>query len=185
MTSRTSLPLTLFLLLALGLPVPGMSQERPPKRFEIRNEPVAKSRARILSGLYPGLGQLVTGHRDKGTAMVVAHTGLLVVWLTSHADYNTHEEQLALYEDRYLDLQEGGSFQEAEETWQLMRERKDDLDRSHLLRMTFGLLAAGLYSYNLVDVLWLDGVESASSALSLEPRRLGDGAGVALVARFD
>jgi hypothetical protein len=51
--------------------------------------------------------------------------------------------------------------------------------------MTFGLLAAGLYSYNLVDVLWLDGVEPASSALSLEPRRLGGGAGVALVARFD
>jgi hypothetical protein len=185
MMSRFRIPLMLCLLCAVGSSAPVQAQQRSTERFEIRKDPVSRGRAQLLSGLYPGLGQLVAGHRGKGTTMVVAHTGLLVVWLTAHADYNTHEEQFALQEEHYTSLQVGGSFQEAEETWQQMRQRKDDLDRSHLLRVSFGLLAAGLYSYNLVDVLLLDGVEPAPSALSLQPQGVGSGVGVALVARFD
>jgi hypothetical protein len=181
MMRRTRLSL-LLLLLVTCVAVPARGQER----FEIRKAPAPEGRAKILSALYPGLGQLVTGHKGKGTAMVVAHTGFLVAWFTSHADYNTHEEQFALDEERYLALRDGGSFQEAEETWKLMADRKHDLDRAHLLRMSFGLLAAGLYSYNLIDALLLDGVSPTTTpALALQPRALHGGAGVALIVRFD
>lgn len=156
-------------------------------RFEIRREAVSKSRAQVLSALFPGLGQLATGHHDKGTAMIVAHTGFLVVWLTAHADYNTHEEQFSLEEARYLSLRQGGSFEQAVDSWQRLRARKDDLDRSHVLRVTFGALAVGLYGYNLVDALILGGVEPAAAqpAVGVVPQASLGGPGLALVARFD
>jgi hypothetical protein len=73
------------LMLAFVLPVAGQGAD-----FGVRKEPVTERQARWLSVVYPGLGQLVAGHRTKGTTLIAATTASLVVWLTSHADYNTH-----------------------------------------------------------------------------------------------
>lgn len=155
-------------------------------RVEMHEAPVSKTRAQALSALYPGLGQLAVGRRDKGTAMVVAHTGFLVVWLTSHADYNTHREQFALEETRYLSLREGGSFEQAEESWQRLRSRKDDLDRAHALRVSFSVLTGVLYGYNLADAFLLGGVEAPAAArAAVVPLPVGGRLGLALVARLD
>ena len=153
--------------------------------FRSREETVSKRQAQILSAVFPGLGQLATGHRQKGTAMVVGQAGFLVVWLTSHADYNTRREQFEIESARYLKLQNGGSFAEAEESWQQLREKKDDVDRSHTLRVAFGALSIALYSYNLLDVLVWDGASPASGRVALSPvMRPDGGAGAVLVARF-
>jgi len=146
---------------------------------------VSRSQARILSVIFPGLGQLATGHKHRGTALVAAEVGLLVVWLTSHADYNTRREQFDLEEVHYLSLRQGGSFAEAAESWGRLVDRKDDLDRSSTLRRVFGTLSVALYAYNLVDILFLNGLEPVSERrVTLTPRLGPDSAGAALVARF-
>ena len=159
-------------------------------RFRSREESVSKRQAQILSAIFPGLGQLATGQRGRGTAMVAGEVGFVVVWLTSHADYNTRKEQFAIEEERYLEFRKGidgaaprgGSFAESEESWQRLKDKKDDLDRSHTLRVAFGALSIALYTYNLVDVLWLDG--ASPKRVTLAPVVRPDGLAAVLVARF-
>ena len=159
-------------------------------RFRSREESVSKRQAQILSAIFPGLGQLATGQRGRGTAMVAGEVGFVVVWLTSHADYNTRKEQFAIEEERYLEFRKGidgtaprgGSFAESEESWQRLKDKKDDLDRSHTLRVAFGALSIALYTYNLVDVLWLDG--ASPKRVTLAPVMRPDGLAAVLVARF-
>ena len=151
-------------------------------RFRSREESVSKRQAQLLSAIFPGLGQLATGQRGRGTAMVAGEVGFLVVWLTSHADYNTRKEQFEIEEARYFDLQNGGSFAEAEASWQQLKEKKDDLDRSHTLRVAFGALSIALYSYNLVDVFWLDG--ASPKRVTISPVMGRGKLAAVLVARF-
>ena len=152
--------------------------------FQVQQDQVSVRQARLLSALYPGLGQLATGHRERGTAMIVGHTAFLVAWLSSNSDYGTHEKQFKLETARYLALREGGSFGEADEAWARLTDRKDDLDRSHTMRTAFGALSVALYTYNLVDGLLLDGVEPAAQRVSLAPQTIGEAPGLALVARW-
>lgn len=143
----------------------------------------ADARAIALSVAFPGLGQLAAGHRAKGTALVATSIVSLVGWLTSHADYNTQSAQFALERERYLALQNGGSFDEAEKSWQRLDNLKSALDGSHLRRHVFGVLAAGVYGYNLLDVLLLDGASPATKQrMHLAP--LPQASGVLLIARF-
>ena len=67
-----------------------------------------------LSAVFPGLGQLATGHRNRGTALVTAELACLVIWLTSHEDFDTQKTQFEIESQRYLSLREGGSFEAAE-----------------------------------------------------------------------
>lgn len=149
-----------------------------------RQSEVSSRQAMALSALFPGLGQMVTGHPEKGTAMMTAHVVFAVGWLTSHADHNTHKQQFDLEETRYLSLQDRGTHGQAEESWQRLRERADDADRSHALRRLFGGLTVGLYGYNLIDAVFLGGVETSDSAIGLAAMPVQGGSGVSLVMRF-
>ena len=161
------------------------AQEGPAKRFETRDQHISRSQAIGLSLLFPGLGQLATGHRNKGTALMATEVGCLVVWLTSHEDFNTQAKQLDIEAERYLALREGGTFEAAEESWQRLSDKKDDLDRSHLLRRAFGVLAFVVYGYNALDVLMYDGAEPATEkAIGIAPMPRDGTAGLALVKRF-
>lgn len=152
-------------------------------RFGSREQSVSKGQAQILSVIFPGLGQLAMGYRSRGTAIATAEMAFVVIWLTSHADYNTRKKQFAIESIRYSNLQNGGSFAEAEGMWQQLKDKKDDLDRSHTLRVAFGTLSMALYAYNLVDVLWLGGA-SASRRVTLSPVMRPGGPEVVLVGRF-
>lgn len=175
---------TLGLALALVLCGSGRAQEGPDAwEFADERPAVSKRRAVALSAVFPGLGQLAAGHRHKGTALVMGEVGFLVVWLTSHADYNTRKEQFDLETERYLALRQGGSFEAAEEGWKRLQDKKDDLDGSHTLRRLFGALAVGTYGYNLLDVLVLGGGEAAAP-VSLEALPVPGEPGLALVWRF-
>ncbi|HCL30309.1 MAG TPA: hypothetical protein DIC52_17995 [Candidatus Latescibacteria bacterium] len=170
------------LLLAAGQ---SEAQDGPPERLASRTQEVTRSQATALSALFPGLGQLAVGHRTRGTALVTAELTCLVIWLTSHEDYETQSAQIGIESRRYLSLREGGSFEEAEESWQRLTAKKDDLDGSHTRRRLFGALAAVVYGYNLVDVMVLGGAEPHSaSSVSVVPMTGNEATGVALVARF-
>ena len=152
--------------------------------FQVQRDQVSVGQARVLSVLYPGLGQLVAGHRQRGTAMIVGHTAFLVAWLSSNSDFGTHEDQFELESERYLALREGGNFADADEAWRRLTDRKDDLDQAHTVRVAFGALTAALYAYNLVDVFVLGGVEPRQQRVSLAPQKIGDAPGLMLVARW-
>lgn len=176
-----------ILLVALAatflLPLDTTAQE---DLFAGGEQTVTARRAKLLSALYPGLGHLVAGHRQKGTSLVTATTASLVIWLSSHADYNTHEEQFDLEAIRYAGLRDNGSFADADDSWRRLQDRKDDLDRSHNLRMLFGVAAVGLYSYNLIDAFLLGGVEPRDPGrVAVQPHTIDGRPGLALIARFD
>ncbi len=146
---------------------------------------ISHSQAIALSVAFPGLGQLAAGHRIKGTALVATGIATIVGWLTSHADYNTQADQFALEKERYLSLQNGGSFDAAEKSWRRLGNLKSDLDGSHIRRRLFGVLAVGIYGYNLLDVLLLDGVSPAAKRqMRIAPLPQTRTSGVLLVARF-
>lgn len=146
---------------------------------------ISRPRAIALSAAFPGLGQLAAGHRTKGTTLVATGIAALVGWLTSHADYNTQTDQFNLEKERYLSLQNGGSFDAAEESWQRLDNLKSDLDGSHARRLLFGVLTAGIYGYNLLDVLLLDGASPAvQRRVRIAPLPQAKTLGVLMVARF-
>lgn len=181
MVRHVGMVLSSILLLSSGL----HAQEASTGTFALRTQYVSHSRAVLLSALFPGLGQLATGHRYRGTALVAAEMACLVVSLTSHEDYETQRVQFKYEKDRYLSLREGGSFQEAEESWERLSDKQDEVDGSHLRRRIFGALAAVVYGYNLVDVLLLGGGQRVvEPSLSLVPRADPRAPGIALVARF-
>ena len=161
------------------------AQEAPAKRFEVRQTGVSRPQAVGLSLIFPGLGQLATGHKLKGTALMAAEMGCLVLWLTSHEDFNTQELQFDLEKERYQALRDAGTFAQAEESWQRLADKKDGLDRSHLLRRVFGVLSLATYSYNVLDVLFYGGAEPvANRAVNIVPMATGNAPGMGLVARF-
>ena len=172
-------------VLALTVSTALSAQEGAAKRFEARDKHISRSQAIGLSLLFPGLGQLATGHRNKGTALMAVEMGCLVVWLTSHEDFNTQAKQFDMETERYLALVQGGTFEAAEESWQRLSDKKDDLDQSHLLRRAFGVLSLVVYGYNALDVLVYNGAEPAvEKSVSIAPMpRIGP-AGLALVKRF-
>ena len=175
------LALTGTLLSAGG---PGLAQE-PEERFQVREQSASRKQAVALAVAFPGLGHLATGHREKGTALVTAEILGLVIWLTSHADYKTQSEQVDVEKIRYASIREGGTHDEAEESWRRLDSLREDADGSHLRRRLFGVLAIGVYGYNLLDALLLGGLEPPGGGrVGLVPSATPDQAGLALVARF-
>ena len=138
-------------VLALSLSTALAAQEGPAKRFETRDQHISRSQAIGLSLIFPGLGQLATGHRHKGTAL----------------------------------MKQGGTFEAAEDSWQRLSDKKDDLDRSHLLRRAFGVLSLVVYGYNALDVLIYDGAKPAvEKTVSIAPMPIIGTTGLALGKRF-
>ena len=173
-------------LLAAADPVPARAQA-PEERFQVREQYASRKHALALSVAFPGLGHLATGHRGKGTALVAGEILGLVIWLTSHADYKTQSEQVDIEKGHYASIRTkaGGTYEEAEESWQRLQTLREDADGSHLRRRIFGVVAIGVYGYNLVDALFLGGVEPAGGGrVGLVPTATPEQTGLALVTRF-
>ena len=182
---RRLFPLALAgVLLATGGPAPAQA---PAERFQVREQHASRKQALALAVAFPGLGHLATGHRGKGTALVAGEILGLVIWLTSHADYKTQSEQVDVERTRYESIrtEAGGTYEEAEESWQRLQTLRENADGSHLRRQIFGVVAIGVYGYNLVDALFLGGVEPAGGGrVGLVPTVTPEQAGLALVTRF-
>ena len=181
---RRLLPLALAGALLAGDPA---LAQAPEERFRVREQYASSKQALALAVAFPGLGHLATGHRGKGTALVAAEILGLVVWLTSHADYKTQSEQVDVERTRYESIrtEAGGTYEEAEESWQRLNRLREDADGSHLRRRLFGVLAIGVYGYNLVDALLLGGLEPpGGDRVGLVPTATPERTGLALVTRF-
>lgn len=123
--------LSLSLLLILSLPgVLHAQVEEPPPGSEV-GEAVSDSAnvvtpggALFRSAILPGWGQIYTGHKIKGVAMIIADA--TIIGLALHAD------------TRVKDLAVPGGDQQALEAWRIKREKRI-------------LLAIGLLLYSMAD----------------------------------
>ena len=144
---RWVLSIVLGALLSGG--VETLAEVAPGERLESGRQGLTRPEAIALSAVFPGLGQLAAGHSKRGTALVAAEVACLVVWLTSHEDYNTQAAQFNLESERYDSLRQGGSFEEAEESWRRLSEKKDDLDGSHMRRRLFGATISSTFWFSM------------------------------------
>ena len=150
---------------------------------------VSRNTAVVLSVLFPGLGQMASGQKQKGGVLFLSELVSLIVAVDGHESYNTRREVYATSLSEYEDLRVGGSHQEAEARWRRLVDLNDDLDNLHGRRQIFGYAAAAIYALNLVDILfWQPGDATASQEADTRPRvsagPVGGTAGIVISKRF-
>jgi len=119
-----------------------------------RRKMAPKKEAIFLSVLFPGLGQLSSGHKIKGTILLVSEIGSLTVALTANENYKTRLDDFDRLKAEYERMRAGNSsYDLAQQKWSELSETGEDLDDLHLARRTFGTAAVGIYLYSLVDIL--------------------------------
>lgn len=114
---------------------------------------VSRNKAVMLSVLFPGLGQMASGQKQKGGALFLSGLVSLIVAVDAHESYNTRWDVYAASRSEYDDLRVDGSHQEAEVKWQRVVGLDDDLDSLHSRRQIFGYAAVAIYALNVVDIL--------------------------------
>ena len=132
---------------------------------------VSRNTAVVLSVLFPGLGQMASGQKQKGGALFLGELVSLIVAVDGHESYSTRRDVYATSRSEYEALRVGGSHQEAEAKWRRLVDLNDDLDNLHSRRQIFGYAAAAIYALNLVDILfWQSGEATASQEVDRRPR---------------
>ena len=119
-------------------------------------KPASRKQAIGLSVLFPGLGQAASGHRMKGTALFVSEILTLTVAIHAHEVHGTKLSQFNQMKEEYEQIRYGGSYAEAEAKWKDMLGARDDMDRLQRLRLGFLCASAGIYLYNVTDMLLLN-----------------------------
>lgn len=114
---------------------------------------VSRNRAVMLSVLFPGLGQMASGQKQKGGALFLSGLVSLIVAVDAHESYNTRRDVYSASRSEYDDLRVGGSDQEAEVKWQRAVGLNDNLDNLHSRRQLFGYATVAIYALNLADIL--------------------------------
>ena len=89
---------------------------------------VSRNTAVMLSVLFPGLGQMASGQKQKGGALFLGGLVSLIVAVDAHESYNTRRDVYATSRSEYDALRVGGSHQETEAKWQSLVDLNDDLD---------------------------------------------------------
>ena len=124
-----------------------------------------KKEAVVLSALFPGLGQLSTGQKIKGTFMLVGEIGSLAVALIANENYNTRRDNFHRLKDEYAVMAAGNSrYDLAQQKWDELHKTNDELDDLHLTRRVFGAVAVGVYIYSLTDILLSDSPKTSAVA---------------------
>lgn len=104
----------------------------------------------VLSLFVPGLGQTYEASYLKGIGIMGGFLGLAAAVYITADDYLQKKELYNLRMDKYLSSE---NEMDAMASKRLMLQAKDDMDKAALPKsLTVGLLA-GVYIYNLIDVL--------------------------------
>ena len=113
----------------------------------------ARNRAIKMSLLFPGLGQIALGSKVKGFSLFSGGLVSLVVAINGQENHSTVKGRHSQARDKYLGLQQRGRYEEAQEIWEDIQDMEDDLDRYNTMRQII-FLSAGIYAYNVVDILF-------------------------------
>ncbi len=113
-----------------------------------------KKKAVVLSALFPGLGQLSTDQKIKGTLMLVGEISTLAVMLIANENYNTRRDNFHRLKGEYAVMAAGNSrYDLAQQKWDELHKTNAVLDDLHLTRRISGAVAVGVYIYSLADML--------------------------------
>lgn len=176
----------LLLFCCIALPRHGYGEDEVFATREI----ASKKQSVILSALFPGLGQLSTGHKVKGTILLAAEVGALATALTANENYQTRLDDFDRLKVEYERMAAGNSrYDLAQQKWEELSETNDDLDDLHAVRRTFTAVAAVVYLYNLFDVISSDASVPTTAAaggwgLRAMPGESGRPTKLMVVARF-
>ena len=132
-------------------------------------EKVSRKQAILLSLGFPGLGQVSSGYKWKGTGLLALGVASLAFGITAHANYKTRLTEFNNQKIEYEALERGGSYAAAAEKWKGLVNTRDDLDRLHLIRWVEAAASMGIYIYNVVDILYLSTGSSEGEAFRTEP----------------
>ena len=152
------------------LSLPAGAQVYPDHTF-IAKDLKSKKQAVVLSAVFPGLGQIGLGARAKGMSIFVAQLTTLLVAINANENYKTVKGRHAQETEQYLALRQGGRFEQAQQRWNVVQDMEDDLDRYHRWRQV-GYLAAGIYVYNMIDILFFTQPSTDEQTSTPVPNRL-------------
>ena len=154
-----------ILVLALGtLPASEAWGQEEDVFFE--EKPASRSQAIALSALFPGLGQIASGHRIKGTILFVSEILAVTVAIHAHEVRATKVDQFDQMSDEYAQMQHGGNYADADAKWNDMVETRDDIDTFQGLRLGFACASAGIYLYSLIDALFFNRYEVSQGGMA-------------------
>lgn len=123
--------------------------------FDIEFTP-RRTRALIYSSLVPGSGQTYLGEELKGMALSIAFYGSALYAIIAHNNALGREDRIKVLTQEYKSK---GNYNEAEKVWQSILSEKSLRDDDYKRRSIFSWLAAGIWVYNVFDVLFLTGDE--------------------------
>ncbi len=151
----------------------------------------SKNQAIAMSAIFPGLGQMALGYKIKGLVLFAGELTSFVVSINVNENYRTLKSRHSQTAERYLALRQGARFEEALEMWEDIQDMEDDLDHYHKIRQVI-YLSAGIYLYNLIDILFFSSTEEnlrkaegpSGRRFEIAPQQLDDSFGVGLTCRF-
>jgi|GEM_PF-1573061 len=141
-----------------------------------RKKPVTREEAVKLSAIFPGIGQISSGHRLKGTVFFVLEVASITGTFHAHETYRTKLSKFEQAKEEYLSSR---SYSEAEERWRKLSRQKEELDRLRRTRYALACSCLGVYFLSLLDAAFISSYE-----VSLEPVRIKDALGITLEVRW-
>lgn len=135
---------------------------------------VTREEATKLSAIFPGIGQISSGHKLKGTMFFVLEVASITGAFHTHETYRT---KLSMFKRTRSEYMNSTSYEAAEAKWRELLELRDELDRLRRTRSAFLFSCLGVYVVSLLDAAFF-----TSYDVSLEPSGRGE-FGVSLVIR--
>lgn len=160
----TILGLSLFLLITSSGELFAQDEE-----VFMRGMEVSKKDAIVLSVLFPGLGQMTQGYKVKGISFFIGEATSLILFFNAHENYNTKQKVYERDTEIFNNLRTipgKSADKHAKPLFNDLKDQNDDLDNLHTLRNTAIIIAAGVYAYNLIDVIFFS--SSITESMSAE-----------------
>ncbi|MBN1291921.1 MAG: hypothetical protein JXB48_08790 [Candidatus Latescibacteria bacterium] len=130
----------------------------------VRESVISKRDAVVLSALFPGLGQMTSGQKVRGVSLFLAEAASLVLFVNAHENYSTKKTTYDsdLEDFNKIATTDRGSYTTALQSYDDLKDQQKKLDDLHNTRNIALIVAAGVYAYNLVDVIFFTPSSSES-----------------------
>lgn len=136
----------------------------------LREPVVSRPEGIILSAVFPGLGQMSSGHKLKGITLFITEVAAAAFLINAHENYRT---RVSIYESSVDELQlrvSGGNYRDVDIRYKELQDDNDELDTLNNIRNTALIVAAGIYVVNLVDAVLFTSYRTESRSAINKPR---------------
>lgn len=160
----------LFLMLCTASVFGGNGDDSTGKSFSESAKRIAeerKSTALLYSIILPGSGQTMLGSPYKGFGFTLVGFGSALTTLISHNNFVASNERLDALEFQYRN---STTWEASNQIYKSLNETYTKMKSYQKMRNTFALVSAVVWTFNIVDVMFLteDEGESVFSMLRME-----------------